>query len=61
MALSWEGIQDNQEQKMELLERLEKLRSWGGVYSEIELSPYVQALMNQQSHAVDATVVAALV
>ncbi len=51
MTLCWEGMQGNEQRLEELMEQVQRVRSWGGAYSEIELSPYVKALINQQSHA----------
>lgn len=46
MTLSYERIKEGRDEVLsEVLARLERVQSWGGAYSEIELSPYVEGLL----------------
>jgi len=52
MTSKYEEILASPEETLpELLARLERVRSWGGAYSEIELSPFVQVILKRQCRA----------
>lgn len=46
MTLTYDRVKEGRDEVLaDVLARLARVQSWGGAYSEIELSPYVEGML----------------